>query len=218
MESPTRIRLLLVDDHMIVRLGLRTVFEESADIEVVGEAGSVAEAIDAASRVKPDVVLMDMRLPDGSGVDACRRILAAHPQTRVAFLTSYEGEEAVFSAVLAGARGFLMKEIGSDSLLAAVRAVAAGHSILDPATTRAMAEKLKALSRSDVQDRTGGSLSAQEQKVLALVADGKTNKEIADALGLSDKTVKNHLSNIFQKLQVSRRAHAAAIFRERRGR
>jgi DNA-binding NarL/FixJ family response regulator len=215
MESPARIRLLLVDDHMIVRLGLRAVFEESADIEVVGEAGTVTEAIDAASRVEPDVVLMDMRLPDGSGVDACRQILATHPQTRVVFLTSYDGEEEVFSAVFAGARGFLLKEIGSDSLLAAVRAVAAGQSILDPTTTRAMAEKLKALSQSDVQDRTGGSLSAQEQRVLALVAEGKTNKEIAAALGLSDKTVKNHLSNIFQKLQVSRRAHAAAIFRKR---
>jgi DNA-binding NarL/FixJ family response regulator len=214
MNMPAAIRLMLVDDHMIVRVGLRKVFEESADIEVIGEAASVAEAVEYAAHLEPDVVLMDMRLPDGTGVDACRQILAARPHTRVLFLTSYEDEEAVFSAVFAGAGGFLLKEIGSDSLLAAVRAVAAGQSILDPSATRAIAERMKALSRAEAQDRAGASLSAQEKRVLALVADGKTNKEIGAELGLSEKTVKNHLSNVFQKLQVGRRAHAAAIYRQ----
>jgi two-component system response regulator DevR len=214
MDNPDAIGLLLVDDHVVVRLGLRAIFDEVADIEVLGEAGSVADAIDAASRLRPRVVLMDMRLPDGTGVDACREILAENAGIRVLFLTSYSDEEAVFAAVFAGARGFLRKEIGSDSLLAAVRAVAAGQSILDPEITRGMAEKLKALSQLDVKDRAGETLSMQEKKVLSLVADGKTNKEIGADLGLSEKTVKNHLSNIFQKLQVTRRAHAAAIFRQ----
>jgi DNA-binding NarL/FixJ family response regulator len=212
--DPQAIRLLLVDDHAIVRLGLRTVFERTEDIRVIGEAGSVKEAVDAASSLAPDVVLMDMRMPDGTGVDACREILAARPETRVLFLTSYHDEEALFSAVFAGARGFLVKEIGGDALLAAVRAVAAGQSILDPSATRAVAEKMKGLAGSDAKERAPESLSSQEKRVLALVADGKTNKEIAAALKLSDKTVKNYLSTIFQKLQVGRRAHAAAIYRQ----
>ena len=213
-DPPASIGLLLVDDHAIVRLGLRTVFERTKDISVIGEAGSVKEAVDAASRLAPDIVLMDMRMPDGSGVDACREILAVRPETRVLFLTSYHDEEALFSAVFAGARGFLLKEIGGDALLTAVRAVAAGQSILDPAATRAVAEKMKGLAGSDTKESTTASLSSQEKRVLVLVAEGKTNKEIAAALGLSDKTVKNYLSTIFQKLQVGRRAHAAAIYRQ----
>jgi two-component system response regulator DevR len=211
----SRISLLLVDDHAIVRLGLRMVFERSEDIWVIGEAGSVKEAVEAASRLAPDVVLMDMRMPDGTGVDACREILAERPETRVLFLTSYHDEEALFSAVFAGARGFLLKEIGGDALLAAVRAIATGQSILDPIAARAVAEKMSGLAGSDAKERAAESLSSQEKRVLALVAEDKTNKEIAAALGLSDKTVKNYLSTIFQKLQVGRRAHAAAIYRRR---
>lgn len=217
VEKSGRISVLLVDDHLIVRVGLRTLLEDTGDIDVLGEAGSVAEAVDCALRLHPRVVLMDMRLPDGTGVEACREILAGYPDAKVLFLTSYSDEEAVFSAVFAGARGFLPKEIGSDALIAAVRAVAAGQSILDPSMTRTIAERLKALSQQDVRDRSGESLSAQEKRVLVLVAEGKTNKEIAAELGLSDKTIKNHLSNVFQKLQVTRRAHAAAIFRKQRG-
>ena len=212
--DPQAVRLLLVDDHAIVRLGLRTVFERTEDIRVIGEAGGVKEAVDAASSLAPDVVLMDMRMPDGTGVDACREILAVRPETRVLFLTSYHDEEALFSAVFAGARGFLVKEIGGDALLAAVRAVAAGQSILDPAAARVVAERMKSFAGPDAKERAPESLSSQEKRVLALVADGKTNKEIAAALGLSDKTVKNYLSTIFQKLQVGRRAHAAAIYRQ----
>jgi DNA-binding NarL/FixJ family response regulator len=209
------VRLLLVDDHAIVRIGLRTLFKQSPGIEVVGEAANVADAVSSTIRLTPNVVLMDMRLPDGSGADACREILSACPETRVLFLTSYEDEEAVLSAVFAGAHGFLLKEIGGESLVAAVRAVAAGQSILDPVATRIVARRMQSLSSYGA---AGGddSLSAQEKRVLALVAQGQTNKEIAASLGLSDKTVKNYLSTVFQKLRVNRRAHAAAIFSRRR--
>ncbi len=208
------IRLLLVDDHEIVRIGLRALFAQTDGIDVVAEAATAAEAVDEATRTNPDVVLMDVRLRDGSGVDACREILAASPTTRVLFLTSYDDDEAMLTAVFAGAHGYLLKEIGSESLLRAIKCVAAGHSILDPAATRALVEKMQSLLAAGT---TGGadSLSSQEYRVLALVAQGKTNKEIATALDLSDKTVKNYLSNIFQKLRVTRRSEAAAIFSKR---
>jgi two-component system response regulator DevR len=202
---------MLVDDHEIVRIGLRTLFAQTEGLEVVAESATAADAVDEAIRTNPDVVLMDVRLRDGSGVDACREILAKCPATRVLFLTSYDDEEAMLTAVFAGAQGYLLKEIGSESLLRAIRCVAAGQSILDPAATRALVDKMQSMLASGT---AGGadSLSSQEHRVLALVAQGKTNKEIATALDLSDKTVKNYLSNIFQKLRVTRRAEAAAIF------
>ena len=205
------VKLLLVDDHEIVRVGLRTLFGHSQKIEVVGEAESAASAIADAVRLNPDVVLMDMRLPDGTGVDACREIHAACPRVRVLFLSSYADEEAMLAAVFAGAHGYLLKEIGGDALVRAVMTVAAGQSILDPVATRVIIEHMQALTGSDKSGK-GELLSIQERRVLALVAQSKTNKEIASELGLSDKTVKNYLSNIFQKLQVSRRGQAAAIF------
>ena len=208
------IRLLLVDDHEIVRMGLRALFNRSEGIEVVGEAGNVASAVAEATRLKPDVILMDVRLPDGSGVEACRDILAACPDTRVLYLTSYQDDEAMLAAVFAGAHGFLQKEIGGDSLVRAVKEVALGQSILDPAATRVIIEQMRLLSAPDAAYE-GDPLSPQEQRVLALVAQGKTNKEIAAVLGLSDKTVKNYLSHIFQKLRVSRRSQAAVIFSQR---
>ena len=208
------IRLLLVDDHEIVRIGLRTLFAQTVGIEVVAEASTAPDAVNEAIRTKPDVVLMDVRLRDGSGVDACREILAKCPTARVLFLTSFDDEEAMLTAVFAGAHGYLLKEIGSESLLRAIKCVAAGQSILDPAATRAMIDRMQSLLASGT---AGGadSLSSQEYRVLALVAQGKTNKEIATALDLSDKTVKNYLSNIFQKLRVTRRSEAAAIFSKR---
>ena len=147
VETPT-VRLLLVDDHEIVRVGLRTLFEHAEGIEVVGEAASAAGAVDETVRQKPDVVLMDVRLPDGTGVDACREIHAACPGTRVLFLSSYADEEAMLAAVFAGAHGYLLKEIGGDALVRAIKAVAAGQSILDPAATRVMTERLRSLSGS----------------------------------------------------------------------
>jgi two-component system, NarL family, response regulator DevR len=208
------IRLLLVDDHEIVRIGLRTLFAHTDGIEVVAEAATAAEAVDEASRTKPDVVLMDVRLRDGSGVDACREILARSPTTRVLFLTSYDDEEAMLTAVFAGAHGYLLKEIGSESLLRAIRCVAAGQSILDPIATRTLIGKMQSMLASGATSGAD-SLSSQQYRVLALVAQGKTNKEIATALELSDKTVKNYLSNIFQKLRVTRRSEAAAMFSKR---
>lgn len=208
------VTLLLVDDHEIVRMGLRTLIGRSGSIEVVGEAASVADAVAQAIRLKPDIVLMDVRLQDGSGVEACRDILAALPAARVVFLTSYPDEEAVLAAVFAGASGYLLKEIAGDALLNALSAVAAGQSILDPTAVRVMTEKMHALA-GQASVGEAESLSAQERRVLALVALGNTNKQIAAALELSDKTIKNYLSNIFQKLRVSRRSQAAAIYSQR---
>ena len=210
------IRLLMVDDHEVLRLGLRTLFSEAGGFEVVGEAGTMAEAVAKARVLDSDVVLMDVRLPDGSGVEACREIRTERPQTRVLFLTSYADDDAVLATILAGAQGFLLKEVGSEELLRAVRAVAGGQSILDPAITQRVLARVQALSNpSTSTEPKGEALSPQERRVLALVAEGKTNKEIAVALGLSDKTVKNYLANVFQKLRITRRAQAAAFFVKR---
>ena len=216
-----QIRLLLVDDHEVVRIGLGALFNRARSVQVVGEAGTMADSVAEAIRLKPDIVLMDLRLPDGSGVEACREIRAAVAETRVLFLTSYSDHDAVLATIFAGAAGYLLKEIGGEALIQAIESVAAGQSILDPAVTRSVLERMKSISAQDDsasdlhKDKDKDkreSLSPQERRVLALVADGKTNKEIAVALDLSDKTVKNYLGNIFQKLQVSRRAQAAAIF------
>ena len=205
------IRLLIVDDHEILRMGLRSLFSHAEGIEVVGDADSVDGAVTAVVRLAPDLVLLDMRLPDGTGVEACREILSARPETRILFLTSYDDEDAMLAAVFAGAHGFLLKEIDGESLVRAVRNVAAGESTLDPAAARVVLDKLRTLPRAPVLDSRLASLSSQEQRVAALVAEGKTNKEIAAALGLSDKTVKNYLSSVFQKLQVHRRSQAATL-------
>jgi DNA-binding NarL/FixJ family response regulator len=212
MATDPSVRLLLVDDHEIVRVGLRALFAQAGDVEVVGEATTAAAALLEAIRTQPDVVLMDVRLSDSSGVDACREILAKCPATRVLFLTLCDDEEAMLTAVFAGAHGYLLKEIDSESLLRAVRSVAAGQSILDPAATRILLDKMQSLSGAGSPREV---LSTQENRVLALVAQGKTNKEIAAALNLSDNTVKNYLSTVFQKLRVTRRAEAAAIFSKR---
>lgn len=208
------VRVLLVDDHEIVRVGLRTVLSQHRSIQVVGESATVAQAIRQAAKLKPDVVLMDVRLPDGSGVDACRDILASFPAIRVIILTSYADDDSVLAAVLAGAHGYVLKEIDSASLTSAIQAVSEGRSILDPTVTDRALGWLRGLAAG--ADIPGSEkLSAQEERVLALVAEGQTNKEIATALDLSDKTVKNYLANIFQKLHVTRRAQAAALFVKR---
>jgi DNA-binding NarL/FixJ family response regulator len=208
------IRLLLVDDHEVVRLGLRELFHRSQRIDVVGECETAAQAVTEAVGLKPDVVLMDLRLQEGSGVEACRDIRVACPETRVLFLTSFGDEEAVLSTALAGASGYLMKHIDGRSLIEAVERVAKGQSILDPTVTAKLLAQIQSLTtlRADSQTRT---LSSQEQKILPLVAEGKTNKEIGMALGLSETTVKSYLHTIFQKLQISRRSQAAALFSKR---
>lgn len=205
------IRLLLVDDHEVVRLGLRTLFRHRGGVEVVGEAATAAEAVAEAARLSPDVVLLDVRLPDGSGVEACREIRAANPAVRVLFLTSYADQEAVLSTILAGADGYLLKNIESESLLQAIRKVAAGQSVLDPAVTQPVLARMQAAVQQPPPE-PGEALSPQEARVLALVAEGRTNKEIAVALDLSEKTVKNYLHHVFQKLKVTRRSQAAALY------
>lgn len=217
-RSETRqIKVLLVDDHEVLRIGLRTLFMEAGNFQVVGEAGTMAGAVADALRLKPNVVLMDVRLPDGSGIDACRTIRAAHPATRVLFLTSFADDDAVLATILAGADGFLLKEVTSEQLIDAVKVVSQGQSILDPAVTQRVLSKVRSLAAPASQDKRE-ALSPQEERVLALVAEGKTNKEIAAFLHLSDKTVGHYLENIFQKLQVTRRAQAAVYFSQQHNR
>ena len=212
--KPKTIRVLLIDDHEVVRVGLRTVLTQNHCISVAGEAGTMTDAIQQAHKLKPDVILMDVRLPDGSGIDACREILAARPDTRVIFLTSYADDDSVLAAVLAGAHGYVLKEIDSPALLQAIHTVAQGQSILDPSVTERALRWLRGIRQAPAMPGVE-QLSAQEERVLALVSEGKTNKEVANALGLSDKTVKNYLANVFQKLRVTRRAQAAAFFIKR---
>lgn len=196
------IRLLLVDDHEVVRAGLRALLRKADDIEIVGDAGTMADALVAAARLRPDVILMDLRLPDGSGIEACREILSNLPDTSVLILTSYPDEQAVMSTIMAGAAGYLLKDISHQALARAIRDAAAGKPILDSKVMHRVARKMQKMSE----------LSPQELRILPLVVEGKTNKEIAAALSLSDKTVKNYLSNAFQKLNVSRRTQAATMF------
>lgn len=210
------IRVLLVDDHEVVRVGLRTLLHNRHGVAVVGEAGTKAAAVRVIKRLRPDIVLMDVRLPDGSGVEACRDILASHPMTRIIFLTSYADDDSVLTAVLAGAHGYVLKNIDSSLLVRSIRAVFNGQSILNPALTKRALNWIKAWPEQNAPVR-GQSLSPQEERVLALVAEGLTNKEIAATMQLSDKTVKNYLANMFQKLHISRRAQAASFFVRRQG-
>lgn len=206
---PGRIRVLLVDDSEMVRTGLRTLLSGDAAVDVVGEAANVADGIAAGARLKPDVVLLDIRLPDGSGIDACRQILKKSPDTRVLMVTSVVDDTVVDDAIRAGAHGYLLKEIDGRGLVNAIRDVAAGRSILDPAVTA----RVIRLVRSVTPDRDPlAVLTPTERQILALIAEGLTNKEVGAKLELSEKTVRNHIGVIFEKLHVTRRAEAAAIF------
>ncbi len=205
------IRILLVDDHEVVRAGLKLLLTQHPKLQVVGEAATVNGALAEAERLKPDVALLDVRLPDGSGFEACRRLHALTPPVRVIILTAFADEEIVLQAVGSGAEGYLLKEIDELGLVRAITDVAEGHSILDPAVTRRVLNQVRK-SQSTPTSVKFDRLSAQERRVLELVAQGKTNKEIAVAMGLSDKTVKNYLSNLMDKLQMNRRSQAAAFF------
>ncbi|WP_414482088.1 response regulator [Limnochorda sp.] len=201
------IRILIVDDHEVVRIGLRSLLERIGQFEVVGEAASAQEAIELARSRKPDVVVMDIRMPDGSGIEACRAIRSENEAIKVIMLTSYTDDEAIFASVMAGASGYVLKQIGSHELVEAIRTVAAGGSLLDPSITGKVLERMRGMSREQQQHE---KLTDQELRILRLIADGRTNKEIAEALYLSEKTVRNYVSSILSKLNLSNRAEAAA--------
>ena len=207
--APRTLTVVVVDDHEVVRQGLVAMLDRRPGFQVVGEAGTVAEAIEVTSRFQPDLVVMDVRLPDGSGIEACREIRANLPETRVMMLTSYPDEEAVLAAIVAGASGYLLKQVRARDLVAALEAVGRGESLLDPAVTGKVLERMRRIATSDQPDELA-ALTQQERKILALVADGMTNKEIAAQIFLSDKTVKNYVSSILAKLNLERRAQAAA--------
>jgi len=211
--KPHPIRVVLVDDSALVRQGIKAVLVAHAStppINVIGEAANVAEAISTVARLKPDVVLLDIRLPDGSGFDACKEILKNQPETRVLVLTSFTNDSFIHDAITAGAQGYLMKEIDPQGLVQAIRDIASGKSILSPDV---MAGVMRVVRGGGThEDRGLAALSAQERRVLALVAEGKTNKEIGVNLGLSDNTVKNYLVSVFEKLKVKRRSQAAALY------
>lgn len=212
--SSNPVRVLLVDDSELVRAGLRALLSGDARLDLVGEAGSVATAIEASGRLNPDVVLLDIRLPDGNGFDACRRILQRQADVRVLVLTSVVDESMVDEAIRAGTHGYLLKEINARGLIQAILDVAAGKSILDPAITARVLQLVRSGSGSAGANLS--TLSTQERRVLACIAAGKTNKEAGAELGLSEKTVKNYLGNIFEKLHVTRRAQAAALFAQQK--
>lgn len=204
-----RIRVMVVDDHDVVRWGLKTALETEQDIEVVAEAGSADVAVRAAAIQRPDVVLMDVRMPGKDGIEACRSIRAAGPQIRVLMLTSHTEEQAVLASIMAGASGYLLKNVGRAELLSAVRTVAGGGSLLDPAVTPGVLARLKDLAANG--DPALAGVSEREREVLSLVAEGLTNKEIAAKLIISENTARNHVSRILEKLGLSRRSEAATF-------
>jgi len=209
-----QIRIMLVDDHEVVRMGLRTLLEKRPGFTVVGEAGDVEEAIETARTVRPDVIVMDIRLPSGTGVEATREIRGERPDTRVIMLTSYADDEAVYGSIMAGASGYLLKQTRGQDLATAIERVSRGESLLDPAVTANILQRMRQLADGETDEL--GTLSPQERKILAGIAQGKTNKEIAEEVFLSDKTVKNYVSSILSKLNLRRRSEAAAFIAERR--
>ncbi|HUR60264.1 MAG TPA: response regulator transcription factor [Opitutaceae bacterium] len=208
-KDTARVTLVLLDDSEVVRTGLRTLLSTDPRLEILGEAGTLASGVETVTRLTPDVVLLDIRLPDGNGFEACRQILKRAPETRVLILTSSVDDTMVDEAIRSGANGYLLKEIDGRGLINAIHDVAAGKSILDPAVTARVMQMVK--TGTGGRDALG-SLSPQEKRVLALIAEGCTNKEVGVKLGLSEKTVKNYLSTVFEKLHVSRRAEAAVIY------
>jgi len=204
------IRIMVVDDHEVVRTGLKTILEPEGDLEVVGEAGSASEAVQKVSRLEPHVILMDVRMEEMSGIEACRLIKSAHPQVSVLMLTSFGEEEAVMASIMAGASGYLLKNVGRADLIKAIRAVAGGQNLLDPSVTKDVMERLAQLAAKE-EERTVQDLSGREKEVLVLVAQGLTNREIAAKLVISENTARNHVSRILEKLGLTRRSEAAAF-------
>jgi two-component system, NarL family, response regulator DevR len=203
-----QIRVFVLDDHEVVRRGLRDLFGAEPDMEVVGESGSAAEAARRIPALRPDVAVLDARLPDGSGIEVCRQVRSQDPTIAALILTSYNDDEALFAAILAGAAGYVLKEIGGGDLLGAVRHVAAGQSMLDPAVTGRVLERLRAGPQEpdELHD-----LSEQERRILGYIAEGLTNRQIGERMYLAEKTVKNYVSHVLAKLGVERRTQAAVL-------
>ena len=205
-ETDTRIRVFLMDDHELVRRGLVDLLKSEPDITVVGEAGTAAEARRRIPSAKPDVALLDGRLPDGSGIDVCREIRSTDPGIRCVILTSFDDDEALFAAIMAGASGYLLKEVGGSNLVAGIRQVAAGHSLIDPAVTQKLLDRL----RNPVKETSKlDQLTPREREILNLITDGYTNRQIGEKLFLAEKTVKNYVSILLTKLGMQRRTQAA---------
>ena len=212
------IRVFLLDDHEVVRAGLRTLIEAEDDLQVVGEAGTAAEALDRIPPTRPDVAVLDVRLPDGNGVEVCRDIRSRHPEVACLMLTSFADDEALFAAIMAGAAGYVLKEVGGRDLVADIRTVGAGRSLLDPVVTQRVLDRMR---NGDGDDARMRNLTSQERRILELIAEGRTNRQIAEAMFLAEKTVKNYVSNLLAKLGMQRRTEAAvyaARLAERRSR
>ena len=201
------IRIFLLDDHEVVRRGLRELLEAEDDLEVVGEAGTAEEALSRIPPTRPDVAVLDVRLPDGDGVEVCRDIRSRHPEVNCLMLTSFADDEALFSSIMAGAAGYVLKQVKGADLVDAVRRVGAGESLLDPAVTRRVLERLR--SKPDDDELAG--LTDQEKRILDLIGEGLTNRQIGERMFLAEKTVKNYVSNLLAKLGMSRRTEAAAF-------
>jgi DNA-binding NarL/FixJ family response regulator len=200
---------MLVEDHEVVREGLRMVLESTGDITVVAEASTASEAVANAAKARPDVIVMDVRLLEGNGIEAAREIRSLVPRSRILMLTSFQDDEALFASIMAGAVGYLLKRVRSQELISAIRAVAGGQSLLDPAVTERVLEQVRRGPAVD-RDEKLARLTAREEQILSLVAAGKTNGQIAREIYLSEKTVKNHVSTILAKLEVARRTEATA--------
>lgn len=203
--TDSTIRVFLLDDHEVVREGLRSLIESTGDMKVVGEASTAADAINRLALSQPDVAVLDVRLPDGNGVEVCREIRSSHPEIACLMLTSFSDDEALFDAIMAGAAGYVLKEVRGSDLVGDIRKVASGQSLLDPSLTGRVMERLR---RRETSDDAAG-LTPQEQRILELIAQGRTNRQIAEVMILSEKTVKNYVSNLLAKLGMSRRTEAA---------
>lgn len=204
------VRVFLVDDHEVVRAGIRALLDTEEDLDVIGETGSAEDAVRRVRQSRPDVVVLDVRLPDGSGVEVCRDIRSEHPDCRVLMLTSFADDDALFESIVAGASGFLLKQVRGTDLAAAVREVASGKSLLDPGVHDRVLRRLRG-ETGDADRDLLAQLTEQERRILALIAEGNTNRQIAESVHLAEKTVKNYVSNILAKLGMARRSEAAAF-------
>ena len=215
MSVRDSIRILIVDDHEVVRIGIRTLLANSSGIKIIGEGATAAEALEQTTKLRPDVVLLDVRLPDGTGVEVCRKIKADHPDTRVVMLTSFSDEEAIVGAVMAGASGYLLKQADGERLTQAIRDATEGESSLDPRAAGTRITQFRELSAKQGENELA-ALTERERKMLALIAEGYTNRAIGEVLHLSEKTVRNHVSQLLRKLGFQRRSQAAAWAGQRR--